>query len=358
MYKKIISTITLSLAIMCTSYAQDSKLFYDNIWRITTEANAEFYRACNLNTGYFSGEVKDYYKTGEIQMTGNYSNDKKEGEFKFYYKNGNIKKQGSFKNNVRTGIWYYYYSNGNVMQKLEFINNCEFKLLEYNDSSGKAITGLNNKIIWKNSYLNYFSEEYIRFGHFYIEGTFENNVKSGEWICKDENGKVLYKEKFSKGNFKKRTSKSDNFTFRHPGSFLKSPFNAKEEICNKLPIENKFYRTENFIYAPNVVIENFNPEMFLVSEIMPSELFTKETLKTVTNQIKQIISETHPEIKKLEIKYLIQKDGSITNISFESFNDKLISNKIRNIIAENIFWTPGYQRLKPVYILKTWIIEI
>jgi len=195
----------------------------------------------------------------------------------------------------------------NYSTKIDFSKNGEFKLLEYNDSLGNAIREKNKEITWKNSYLNYFSDEYTRFGHFYINGSFKNNMKNGEWTCTNENGTVLYKELFLVGKFKKRTSHSDNFTFKHPGNFLNSPFNKEEEICNKLPLENKFYRTENFIYSPTVLVEDAKSQIFYVVEIMPTALFTKKTSNSVVKQIKQIIAATHPDIKNIEITYIIQK---------------------------------------------------
>jgi|GEM_PF-1471018 len=358
MYKNVITVLALFLMIMSNANAQGDKLFYDSIWRITNEKNAEYYRVGTVSSGCFTGKIKDCFITGEQQMTGNYNNGKKEGEFKFYFKNGKLRKQGFFENNERIGVWNYYNSNGTLRQKLQFSSNHEFKLLEYNDSLGNEIEREGNKLVWKNRYVDYYTDGYSRFGKFHIEGAFENNVKSGEWICKDGNGNILYVEKFYKGNFKKRTSRSDQFSYRYPDSPMKVPFKKNEEIYNKLPVENKFYRTENFIYSPNVIIKGFKPQMFIVSEVMPSALFTKDILKSVTNQIKEVVSETHPDYKKLEIKYLIQKDGTISNISMEKIEDQVVSKKIRNIMSENIFWTPGYQRQEPVYISKSLVIEL
>ena len=74
----------------------------DSLWNETTEANHKYYR---IIKDYFSEKqtniVFDYYKSGELQMTGNSKTKdhlQKEGQFIYYYENGNKKSMLNYVN--------------------------------------------------------------------------------------------------------------------------------------------------------------------------------------------------------------------------------------------------------------------
>jgi protein TonB len=86
----IISTFTL-LILGFNGYAQKlDTIFYDSSWKETPKNNSSFYRILTkTEEGKFS--VIDYFKTGEVQMTGTLKSlnpDVKDGEFIWYYLNG------------------------------------------------------------------------------------------------------------------------------------------------------------------------------------------------------------------------------------------------------------------------------
>ncbi|MBC7568085.1 MAG: energy transducer TonB [Pedobacter sp.] len=86
----IIFLVTL-LTFSLQSYSQKlDTLFYDVNWKETSKANSSFYRILTkIEEGKFS--VTDYFKTGEVQMTGTLKSiapNVNDGEFIWFYKNG------------------------------------------------------------------------------------------------------------------------------------------------------------------------------------------------------------------------------------------------------------------------------
>lgn len=105
----IISAILLFCAGI-QSYAQKiDTTFYDADWKDTDRANHSFYRIMsNADDGKFS--VTDYFKTGEVQMTGTFkslSPQVKDGEFVWYHKNGKKQTVTIFQDNatISTKSW-------------------------------------------------------------------------------------------------------------------------------------------------------------------------------------------------------------------------------------------------------------
>lgn len=84
----------LATFVLFTCFSQNNTIYYDSLWEETTKENHFYYRDWTLNKDKKSAErylVKDYFKTGELQMTGAFVNEgfgKKQGEFKWYTKSG------------------------------------------------------------------------------------------------------------------------------------------------------------------------------------------------------------------------------------------------------------------------------
>ena len=104
-----ISTLFL-LAACLQGYAQSTDTtFYDVDWKETDKSNHAFYRIMS-QTDDGKPLATDYFKSGEVQMTGTFkslSPEIKDGEFIWYYKNGQKQTVSLYRDNsiVSTKSW-------------------------------------------------------------------------------------------------------------------------------------------------------------------------------------------------------------------------------------------------------------
>ncbi len=68
-------------------------MYFDQNWEQSTEQDANYYRIISTDTTFrsFRFSVKDYYLSGQVQMTGTYKSirpDNKDGQFIYYFDNG------------------------------------------------------------------------------------------------------------------------------------------------------------------------------------------------------------------------------------------------------------------------------
>ena len=103
--RAIISAITLITISSFQGYSQTlDTIFYDANWKESPKANSSYYRILVKNSdGKFF--VKDYYNTGQVQMTGTLTThdpDVKDGDFVYYYENGVTKTKSTFVNGQET----------------------------------------------------------------------------------------------------------------------------------------------------------------------------------------------------------------------------------------------------------------
>ena len=107
---RLIISILLLLNAGVQGYAQKiDTTFYDADWKETEKANHSFYRIMS-KTDDGKLMATDYFKTGEVQMTGTYkslSPEVKDGDFIWYHQNGKKKTLTNFKDNaiISTNSW-------------------------------------------------------------------------------------------------------------------------------------------------------------------------------------------------------------------------------------------------------------
>lgn len=219
--------------------------YYNPYWFLSSKEYSEFYRVAMIDTtNYkFYGFVKDYYKNGNLQMTGNYQANIKNGNFLFYYPDGNLKTSGFYKDNKRWGIWTNFYENGKIKDKIVF-NDIFLSVLEYYDENGnpKITKGTGD---WETHYFNDFGISNVR-----ITGSFNDSLRNGTWkyytdyIGREENQyeilpmvEIYENGKFITGEF-----------YRHDGSIQKMNLST----IKVLPETTKFENIDNWkasIYA-------------------------------------------------------------------------------------------------------------
>jgi periplasmic protein TonB len=105
--KVIITSMILLFLIGNSLHGQEKydTIFFNNKWEKSTNKNYEYYRIPSKSP---DGQYKfiDYWKSGQIQMTGNSSSadlKSRNGKFEWFYFNGNRKQEINYVNNEVTG---------------------------------------------------------------------------------------------------------------------------------------------------------------------------------------------------------------------------------------------------------------
>jgi TonB family protein len=87
--------------------------YFDASWKETTADKFQFYRKKVKNENGWT--VIDYYRSGKVQMKGNFLDDsckKRQGEFLWYDENGKLSRENHFDDGKADGHQAYYYANG------------------------------------------------------------------------------------------------------------------------------------------------------------------------------------------------------------------------------------------------------
>ena len=93
MYLRLIIIILLVLPSTGKGQIILDTMYFNQNWEQSSEQDANYYRIVSTDTTYgsFRFIVKDYYLSGQVQMTGTYNSirpDNKDGQFIYYFDNG------------------------------------------------------------------------------------------------------------------------------------------------------------------------------------------------------------------------------------------------------------------------------
>ena len=103
----------------------------------------QYYRVKTYDkNGELSLAVKDFYKSGQLQMLGQYEDEAQTietGEFERYYESGNLKSIRYYENGKQQGIATVYTEGGIVKRKMEYENGTLLNYLEIRDDQGKPL---------------------------------------------------------------------------------------------------------------------------------------------------------------------------------------------------------------------------
>jgi hypothetical protein len=183
---QVIGLCVFLLSAKAQQQSFDIMIPYNNKWEICDRSAATYYRTGKLvldKYSFFSGEVKDFYKGGNLQMTGNYNaTGLKHGAFTYYYPDGKVEREGAFENDEMKGIWSFYAADGTLIMKADCRSNFDFIPLYYKNKNGEELIKDGNghfaldlrvypNLIWESSPL--------RFG--YMEGECIKGVREGQW---------------------------------------------------------------------------------------------------------------------------------------------------------------------------------
>ncbi len=102
-------------------------MYFDQNWEQSTEQDANYYRIVSTDTTFrsFRFSVKDYYLSGQVQMTGTYKSirpDNKDGQFIYYFDNGQQQRECFYRENTLTGTFKEWYRSGQQKNEQEYKN--------------------------------------------------------------------------------------------------------------------------------------------------------------------------------------------------------------------------------------------
>jgi TonB family protein len=212
-----------------------ASLFYDSTWVLTNRMQSAYFRVALLDTIHFVflGQVKDYNASGRLQMKGTYRAGKKEDTFYFYHKNGQLKVKGAFAGNEPVGEWRYFYEDGSPHQLVIFKDG-ERRILSYRDASGTLKVEEGNGL-WEGAFYDAANRQ-----TFLISGQVEEGLADGWWSYIDENGRLVYEEKFNKGKFRFGRKYTN---YEQYGARVNEPLRINPFIPGKLALTESFTRS-------------------------------------------------------------------------------------------------------------------
>ncbi|MFT4521607.1 MAG: antitoxin component YwqK of YwqJK toxin-antitoxin module [Bacteroidia bacterium] len=191
---KTLKSIFLLLIASQTVFAQDTTtLYFDQSWdEIPTERGAKYYRQ-QFQTNDTTFIVRDYFMSGQLQMTGSYSDDTyqiKHGYFEYFHDNGEKSLTCTYNDGSYEGAYYQYYTDGNIRLESTYVDNELAGPYKRYFENGKLKTDM----FYTNGKAEGEAKYYHETGELSSEGVFKEDLRINEWKFYDENGEYLASE--------------------------------------------------------------------------------------------------------------------------------------------------------------------
>lgn len=297
----LFSLVFLFVPKLCISQvitANDDAVYLDSLFNMGTEKNYKYIRVVKdyNNPNQKSYEVKDFYKSGQIAMSGTTTTrDKviKNGMFVYYFENGNKKSIVNYKLDKPYGNYYELYENGN--KKLDG---------EWTDEDKTVLPNIKIKGYWDENSIQTIKDGNGYYEGFYSDGVKElgkgkiiNNLKDSTWVGENKKIKFTYTENYKNGELISGVSIDSN------------------------KVEHKY----------------------TVSEIRP---IPKKGMDNFMNHIARTFNTPKVEgLKgKIYLTFVVEKDGSITDIKVLRDIGYGTGNEAVRVLKSYGNWIPGEQR--------------
>ena len=105
-------------------------------YKDTCQVKHEF----NYKKGILQGEMKSFYKNGQLKCLVHYNQGRISGKSEFWDEKGNLTLEANYKNDQLNGKYSVLYSNGKVKEKGQFRDDKRTGLWTYYDEQGRQIT--------------------------------------------------------------------------------------------------------------------------------------------------------------------------------------------------------------------------
>ncbi len=135
-FKQLVFAAFCSLtAFSVTGRAAIDTVFFNKSWKVCARDSAVYFRPSpSFADGLYA--VKDYYMSGQLQMTGAMSSltpETKEGRFLFYGSDGQVESRESFRHN-RNADTSYIYKSGLLRRRIVFLADTNYSQLRIYDT--------------------------------------------------------------------------------------------------------------------------------------------------------------------------------------------------------------------------------
>lgn len=121
-------------------------IFYDIHWKQCSHDDYTYYRLIEKSKDAYI--VRDYYKTGQLQMEGPYTSinpEWKNGFFTYYYSSGQKETEGDYYNNKKRGTFRNYSPSGTLTSSTEYKNGMKNgRSVQYFPNDIRAVTVYEN----------------------------------------------------------------------------------------------------------------------------------------------------------------------------------------------------------------------
>ena len=276
-------------------FSQDKIIYLDSLNREVSETNYQIKRVIlDYNSNKNEYKVFEYNQDGKILSEGNNADKnttKKIGAYTSYYLNGNKKEVVNYSEFKVIGKHEQWYENGNKKLEGEYVDapfgsGKDYKIIQFWDEYNihKVVDG-NGEFHEKDKFINY-------------KGKIKNGYRDGVWNGTYED-KYKITEEFEAGKFIFGESSDETSTVK---------YSQIEQTPEPVDGINHFYK-----YIGN----NFN--------------YTKSSIK---NNIKG----------KIFIKYVVEKDGKITDVKVMKGLGHGLDEEAVRVISSYKNWIPGKQR--------------
>lgn len=162
------------------------RIFYDASWReIHDPSAASYYRLGQVDSaGRWQGAVRDYYRNGDIQMKGTYTDNLKDGVFLYYSDHHTYTSAGRYQREEAIGKWESFHWNGRL--QTETLHNSKTFVASVYDSLGiqQVAEGNGTVTAWHNN------------GQIAETGQYFHGMRTGDWLGYHADGKPYYREQY------------------------------------------------------------------------------------------------------------------------------------------------------------------
>lgn len=336
--------IIISL-ISTLTFSQKNKIYFDEDWeQLKNERYASYYRiVTKTDSGY---RAQDYYLNGKIQMDGmfldkkcityngkfvwydeqgavtksaTYLKDLGEGEYFEYYSNGQIKVRDFYTNSLRNGLYEEFYPDGTLRARANFIND-QFDgpaYRYYEDGAQQLKMEIDDE--GNGNILEYYEN-----GKLITSGSVEDGYRIGEWNNYHENGKLFYTTEEDEKEIYKKLQLDLNMI--QPGEELDPSYNSLISLFFT-GYAFDFERIDGLVETPDVNAEFVGgyealSQYIQVNLVYPEEAVMRKKQGTVY------------------VRFIIETDGSISNVNVESGPICLREESIR-VVKNMPEWNPA-----------------
>ncbi|MGL1885890.1 MAG: TonB family protein [Reichenbachiella sp.] len=236
-----IFSIIFFLTLLATqAQLNDKVVFFDDNWNECPQEKASYYGITeDYHLNKTSYKAIDYFISGAIQKTGNYSDAEREiknGHFEWYYENGQLKEKGQYSKNMKTGPWDGYYKNGQQKEKGTYYEDTkkgywwtwyengqkkeEREVVGQNNyhvqSRNKVMShwdSLGNQLVVKgNGLATYYHKDTLSISS---SGSFKKGFKIGVWKGYSKDNRLKYEEIYKKNKVTGSSWNKDGIEFKY-----------------------------------------------------------------------------------------------------------------------------------------------